>query len=68
MKHRTRKDRRKPLTGAKSVDPSCRNRGSCPYCLSNRTVKNKKREQILIDIMKCDEELGLYNLKEWKLV
>jgi hypothetical protein len=60
MKHRTRKDRRHALTGAKSIDSSCRNHGSCPYCLSARTVKNKKREHLLIEIMKEDEELGLY--------
>lgn len=46
-KFKTRKDNRKKLTGAKAVDPSCRNNGDCPYCHSNRTVKNKKRlEQI----------------------
>lgn len=43
MKHKTRKDRRSELTGAKSIDPTCRNNGDCPYCESNRTVKNKKR-------------------------
>lgn len=46
-KFKTRKDKRKKLTGAKTVDPSCRNHGNCPYCYSNRIVKNKKRlEQI----------------------
>lgn len=60
MKYRTRKDRRHTLTGAKSIDSSCRNHGSCPYCLSNRTVKNKKRELLLIEIMQSDEKDGLY--------
>lgn len=30
----------------KAVDPSCRNHGSCPWCLSNRTYKNKQKEKI----------------------
>lgn len=60
MKYRTRKDRRHKLTGAKSIDSSCRNHGSCPCCLSNRTLKNKKREALLIAIMQEDEKDGLY--------
>lgn len=63
MKYKTRKDRRKNLTGAKSIDSSCRNHGTCSYCLSNRTISSKKREQLLIEIMKGDEELGLYQDK-----
>lgn len=63
MKHKTRKDRRKELTGAKSVDSSCGNHGSCSYCRSNRLISSKKREQLLIEIMKGDEELGLYQGK-----
>ena len=37
--------RRKPYTGAKAVDKSCRGkRGSCPTCSENRQYKNTKRE------------------------
>lgn len=42
---KTRKDKRKPKTGAKAVSSRCRNNGTCQYCLSNRTHKNIKREQ-----------------------
>ena len=36
---------RKPYTGAKAVDKSCRGkRGSCPTCSENRQYKNTKRE------------------------
>ena len=28
-----RKDHRKPFRGAKAIDCSCRNHGSCPMCL-----------------------------------
>lgn len=42
IKHK--KEKRKPYRGSKAFDCSCRNHGSCPYCLSNRTHKNKKRK------------------------
>lgn len=64
--HKTRKDRRKSLTGAKSKDSRCRNRGSCSSCLLQRTISSKKREQLIIEIMKSDEELGLYQDKNKK--
>lgn len=37
------KEHRKPYRGGKSVDPSCRNHGGCPWCEGNRTYKNAKR-------------------------
>lgn len=37
------KERRKPYCGAKAVDSTCRNHGSCGWCLSNRTYKNAKK-------------------------
>ena len=37
--------RRKPYTGSKAVDKTCRGkRGSCPTCSENRQHKNIKRE------------------------
>lgn len=39
------KEKRKPYRGSKVFDCSCRNNGSCSWCKSNRTHKNKKREQ-----------------------
>lgn len=38
-----KKDWRKSKTGGKAVSHSCRNNGNCPWCTSNRTIKNKKR-------------------------
>jgi hypothetical protein len=38
------KERRKPYSGAKAVDCTCRNHGSCGWCKQNRTHKNDKRE------------------------
>lgn len=53
IKHK--KEKRKPYRGGKAVSSHCRNHGGkthknrnpweCPYCLGNRTYKNKKREE-----------------------
>lgn len=40
------KEKRKPYTGGKAVDHTCRNHGGCPACLSNRLHKIKKKEPI----------------------
>lgn len=48
IKHK--KEKRKQYRGAKAVDHTCRNHGSCPYCQGNRTYKNKKREMKFVDI------------------
>ena len=36
MRYPNRKDWRKPYYGAKAVDATCRNHGTCPYCESGR--------------------------------
>lgn len=38
------KSHRKPYRGAKAIDATCRNHGSCEWCHGNRTHKNDKRE------------------------
>lgn len=37
------KERRKQFRGSKAFDKSCRNHGSCEWCLENRMYKNLKR-------------------------
>lgn len=37
-----RKENRKPYRRGKAIDGSCRNHGSCPACLSNRTYREQK--------------------------
>lgn len=44
-----RKDHRKPFHGSKSVDRTCRNHGSCPYCSGNRQFKNFRRQPLEIE-------------------
>lgn len=38
------KSHRNPYRGAKAIDATCRNHGSCKWCEGNRTYKNDKRE------------------------
>lgn len=42
---------KKEYTGSKRFDKTCRNHGSCPYCISNRVHKNKKK---MVDDMKSE--------------
>lgn len=37
------KEHRKQYRSSKAIDRTCRNHGSCEYCKSNRTFKNRKR-------------------------
>ena len=37
------KERRKPYTGSKAIDGTCRNHGGCPWCEENR--KHKFRDK-----------------------
>lgn len=45
------KEHRKTYYGAKAVDKTCRNHGSCPCCQGNRQYKNRKRLEIMLDKM-----------------
>lgn len=41
------KERRKPHRDSRAFDYSCRNHGSCPWCLGNRTRQaRRQREQV----------------------
>ena len=40
------KEKRKQYYGAKAVDSTCRNHGSCDWCKGNRLHKFKKKEPI----------------------
>lgn len=36
------KEHRKPYTGSRAVDRSCRCHGGCPYCEGNRRYREKR--------------------------
>ena len=42
------KEHRKPYRGAKAIDRTCRNHGTCDWCYRNRMHKHRKREQALM--------------------
>ena len=39
------KEHRKQYTGAKAIDCTCRNHGSCEWCKSNRLYQQMKHEE-----------------------
>lgn len=41
-----KKEYRKPYRGAKAVDHTCRNHGSCEYCKSNRLHKYERQKPV----------------------
>lgn len=55
------KERRKPYKGAKAVDKSCRNHGSCNWCNSNRKYKYLKRT-----LFEEEEDYSDYVGVKWK--
>ena len=43
IKHK--KEKRKPYVGAKAVDGTCRNHGSCEWCRGNRLYQQNKMDE-----------------------
>lgn len=54
------KEHRKPYRGAKSIDSTCRNHGSCGWCHGNRTHKNDKQEYSMNERMKDFESDNIW--------
>lgn len=52
------KEHRKEYTGSKAIDRTCRNHGSCGWCLGNRMYKYRKNIEKSLDML---EEMG-YNV------
>lgn len=46
------KEHRKEYHDSRAVDSTCRNHGTCPWCLGNRQHNSKKRESKLIEQLK----------------
>lgn len=51
-----RKEHRRPYKGAKAVDRTCRNHGSCDWCMSNRLHSSKKK------IVSADSQIEEYRM------
>ena len=50
------KEHRRPYTGAKAIDRTCRNHGSCEWCQGNRQYESRKKEESTADRLKEYEE------------
>ena len=50
------KEKRKPYSGGKAIDRTCRNHGGCLWCEENRKYKNIKRKEACEDRRKEYEE------------
>lgn len=52
------KEYRKEYRGAKAIDPTCRNHGSCSFCERNRQIQaikaSQRTKEILQDYVKGD--------------
>ena len=61
---RNSKTSRRPYTGSKRFDRSCRNHGSCPWCAENR--KHKIRRQMPVEDIAAAQ--GVLNALEIALI
>ena len=52
-----KKERRKKFYGAKAVDSTCRNHGTCPWCEDNRLYKSKRlKEKVKSELEEVNNE------------
>lgn len=51
-----KKEKRKPYYGAKAIDPTCRNHGSCGICEGNRLYQATKAEKSMNDKLREYED------------
>lgn len=41
------KEHRRPYTGSKAIDRTCRNHGGCDWCKGNRMYSSRKRAEAM---------------------
>ena len=56
------KEKRKPYRGAKAIDGTCRNHGSCLWCRENRTHRFRDKEN---DAMRVETTYYAFDEKEF---
>lgn len=56
------KEKRKPYRGAKAIDCTCRNHGSCPWCRENRTHRFRDKGN---DAMRVETTYYSFDEKEF---
>lgn len=50
------KEKRKQYTGARAIDPSCRNHGNCEWCKGNRLYRQLKMDEASRERLREDYE------------
>lgn len=55
------KEKRKPYYGSKAFDCSCRNHGTCDWCLSNRTIQQQRLDESFQQAIEEFEKRTLQN-------
>ena len=56
IKHK--KEHRKPYTGSKAIDKTCRNHGGCQWCEENRKYQSLK------ELERCEQEMEEFESDE----
>ena len=49
------KEKRKPYRGSKAIDCTCRNHGSCQWCIENRKHKFRDKKPMIKEDENNDE-------------
>lgn len=62
------KEHRKEYRGAKAIDCSCRNHGSCAWCEANRRYQALKEETRTLDELDEYDKDAIYDLLGYKEV
>jgi len=57
------KDRRKQYYDSRRINVTCRNHGSCKYCISNRTFSRRRLERFA----EADLIAVMTRLSEWRM-
>lgn len=54
------KEHRRPYTGAKAIDRTCQNHGSCGWCRDNRTYQSRRKMEKAGQDMEENDEVRRY--------
>lgn len=59
------KEHREEYRGAKAVEPTCRNHGTCHWCEGNRTNKNKSADKQAAKEIRLGEVVSVKELDSY---
>jgi len=47
-----KREKRKPYRGSKAFDRTCRNHGTCEWCIENRTISSRRQYEEIKESIK----------------